>query len=541
MSAAPAQSSTPRTPSVGRAGAIMMASLFLSRVLGIARDTIMAAMFGRTALTDAYVLAFQIPDLLFFLIAGGALSSAFIPVFSEYLHTERERDAWRIFSSVVNIMALFLLLVIAAAWIFAIPLAQKVAPGKSAELIPLIAQMSRILLPAQFAFFIGGLMFGTLYARQRFAVPGLGPNVYNLGIIFGALIISHFVSPGIVGMAIGALVGAVLGNLVIPMVAMAQMGSRYEFAIDWKHPGVRKVFRLMLPVVLGLSLPGVYAMIMRGYGSYFPEGVNTALDLSNKLMQAPLGIFGQSMAIAVFPALSQFFAQDKMDAFRAQLASTIRTVVFITIPISAVMLVLGQDIVAALLQYGKFKSADTAVVAHCLQMFSFGIAAWCLHPVIMRGFFAMHSSVKPIVIGTITTGVFLGLCSLFVGTGLGYLGLPLASSISAVVLVIMMLGVLIRDLGGFDLKGVLETVVKSLIAAAVMGGVIFALSKVLPMNGGVGRNAVAFGRLFLLGLGGAWLYAALARAMKMPETAYVERAMNRISRRRVVEQTPPTE
>ncbi|MFI5387483.1 MAG: lipid II flippase MurJ, partial [Fimbriimonadales bacterium] len=156
----------------------MVGSLLLSRVLGIVRDTVMASSFGRNAMTDAYRQAFAIPDLLFFLIAGGALSSAFIPVFSEYLHTEREEDAWKTFSAVTTVMSLIVLAFIVFAWIFAVPLTHLIAPGTPDAMRPLIAEMTRIVLPAQFAFFIGGLMFGTLYARQRFAVPGLGPNIY---------------------------------------------------------------------------------------------------------------------------------------------------------------------------------------------------------------------------------------------------------------------------------------------------------------------------------------------------------------------------
>ncbi|MCC7229906.1 MAG: hypothetical protein IT203_05895, partial [Fimbriimonadaceae bacterium] len=312
----------PSSPNVARAGGIMMLSLLLSRVLGLVRDAIIAGKFGSNGFTDSYRLAFSIPDLLFFLIAGGALSSAFSPVFSEYLHTEREEEAWHIFSVVTTLMSLLVIVFIIFAWIFATPLSHAIAPGKSAEWIPYIVQMSRIVLPAQFAFFIGGLMFGTLYAHQRFAVPGLGPNIYNIGIIFGAVVISAFVTPGVVGMSWGALVGAFVGNLLIPYLAMRQIGVRYKFSLDIKHSGVRKVFKLMLPVVLGLSLPGVYALIMQAFGSYYPDGVNTYLEYANKLMQAPLGIFGQSLAIAVFPALSQFFAQKQMDAYRNQLTST---------------------------------------------------------------------------------------------------------------------------------------------------------------------------------------------------------------------------
>src|SRR5262245_27106858 len=166
----------------------MMLSLLLSRVLGLVRDAVITGKFGADGITTAYYQSFKIPDLLFFLIAGGALSSAFIPVFSEYLHTKRESEAWHIFSVVTTFMSILVIGFIVIAWIFAYPLSRYlIAPGTDAEFIPYIVQMSRVVLPAQFAFFVGGIMFGTLYANQRFSVPGLGPNIYNIGIIVGAL------------------------------------------------------------------------------------------------------------------------------------------------------------------------------------------------------------------------------------------------------------------------------------------------------------------------------------------------------------------
>jgi putative peptidoglycan lipid II flippase len=533
--------SNPKLPNVAAAGAIMMAGLFLSRILGQVRDTIMAAKFGLGPATDAYVLAFQIPDLLFFLIAGGALSSAFIPVFSEYLHTGREDEAWHVFSVVTTVMTLAIGLFVVLATIFAVPLTEAVAGGKSPELIPLIAHMSRILLPAQLAFFLGGLMFGTLYARQRFVAPGLGPNVYNLGIIFGALVLSSFVQPPIVGMAWGAVVGAFIGNFLIPLYVMRRLGSRFSPSLDLRHPGVAKVFRLMLPVVLGLSLPGVYGIIMRAFGSYFTDGINTALDYSNKLMQAPLGVFGQSFAIAVFPALAQFFAQGRMDLYRDQLVRTMRTVVYITLPISAVMFVLAPDVVTLLFQYGKFSATDTGAVAPSLRMFALGIAAWCLQPVLMRAFFAVQTTLKPILLGSLVTALFFGLAWVLKSTPLGYLGLPLASSIAALVLAMLLLVAIHRHIGDLDLRGFGVTVLKALLATAVMAGLMWAGDQVLPQGEGLRRNLWALGRLALLGLGSAWVYYGLTRAMKMPETDTVARALARLDRRKSREGQGPRE
>lgn len=523
----------PKMPNVARAGGIMMASLFLSRVLGILRDTVMAAKFGVGIDTDAYRLAFQIPDLIFFALAGGALSSAFIPVFSEYFHTDREDDAWKLFSVVTTVMSAVIIAVIAVLWIFAEPVASLVAPGKAPEVIPLIAHMSRIVLPAQFAFFVGGLMFGTLYARQQFAVPGLGPNIYNIGIIFGALVLSNFLFPPIVGMSWGALIGAVVGNLLIPLWAMRKIGARFTPSFDVKHAGVRKVFVLMLPVVLGLSLPGVYGLIMQAFGSYYADGINTALDLSNKLMQAPLGIFGQSLALAVFPALSQYFAQGEMGLYRSQLAATLKTVIYITVPVSVLMWVFAGDIVNLAFAYGKAGSADLSALVLCLRMFSIGVFAWCLHPVLMRAFFAMQKSVTPVVLGTLTTGLFLGLALALRQTSLSYLALPLASSISALALAAALLWAISAQAGRaggntLDIAGILATFFKSAIASALVGGLCYLALMYLPTGAGLGRNAWALGKLAIVGLGAIWIYYFLTRLLGMKETGYFDRVLRKL-------------
>lgn len=523
--------SSNRLPNVARAGGIMVLSLLLSRVLALLRDMIIAWKFGSNIYTDSYRLAFSIPDLLFFLIAGGALSSAFIPVFSEYLHTDREDEAWKVFSVVVTVMSVVISTLIVVAWIFAIPLVHLVAPGKPESYMPLIASMSRIVLPAQYAFFIGGIMFGTLYSRQRFAAPGLGPNIYNLGIIFGAVALAGFFTPGVMGMSWGALIGAVAGNLLMPLIAMRGIGAKFRPSFDVSHPGVKKVFKLMIPVVLGLSLSAVYPLIMHIFGSFFPAGSNTWLEYSNKLMQAPLGVFGQSLAIAVFPALSQFYAQKRMDLFRKQMESTLRTVLYITVPISAIMIAMAPKIVAAFYQRGHFSHDDTLATASLLRMFAIGISAWCIHPILMRSYFAVQSTVTPIVLGTASTAIFLILIYALKDTALGLGALPLAGSIAAIALILMMLAAVRRKVGDIDYRGIGETFLKSALCSTVCGlavyGAVYAIGSRSIFRPGIFVVVEVLG----LSLLAAWLYYFMTRGLKMQETAYIDRALARLSRR----------
>jgi len=519
-------------PNVARAGAIMIAAQFLSRFLGLIRDSVASGQFGRGMMTDAYNLSFSIPDALFFLIAGGALSSAFIPVFSEYLHTEREDDAWHVFSVMFTFMSLLLIGFIALAWVYAYPLTYFFAPEVGATERALITDMSRIVLPAQYAFFIGGLMFGTLYARQIFTVPGLGPNVYNIGIIVGALAISHFVTPPIAGMSWGALVGAFIGNLVIPFFVLRKIGVKFRPSLDLKHPGVRKVFRLMAPVVLGLSLPSVFALIIQAFGTYYKsEGVNTALKYGNNLMQVPLGIFGQSLALAAFPALSQFFVQSRMDMFSDQLAKTMRLAIYLSVAVAGLFLAMPEGVIRALFEHGQWTAADTADTAMALRMFAIGIAAWCIQPIVMRAFFAVQKPVLPIVLGTITTFVFLGGAYWVARMGGHFMWLALAGSGAAVLLAVLLLIASRQVAPDLDLAGVGRTFVFSLGAMSIAGALLYGGQYLVPPAGTVGGKLGGIVVVLVLALVYAWIYYFLTRAFKMPETKYLDNALARLRRR----------
>jgi len=524
----------------------MAASIFLSRVLGIVREIVITRIFGQNILTDAYIAAFSIPDLLFYLIAGGALSSAFIPVFSEYLHTDREEEAWHIFSSVATIMSIIVVSFIALAMIFTPQLIQITAPqtdpAKAAELYPMAIYMARIVLPAQFAFFIGGILFGTLYAKQVFTVPGLGPNIYNIGIILGALILSHFLLIPVAGMSWGATIGAFAGNIIIPLFAMRKIGLRFKPSLDYKHPGVKKVFKLMAPVVFGLSLPGVFALFLRAFASWGygeESGYISAFYLANILMQAPLGVFGQSLALAAFPALSQFYAQKRMDMFNDQLVKTLRSVIYLTVPVSLILLVSASDIIRVIFQHNEFTAADTARTAPLLAAFAIGVPFWCLQPVLMRAFFAIQNTLRPIILGTLATVIFLAISFAVVLTKQSPFVLALGGSIAAIVLVLFLLLAVKKEFEGIVLTPLLKTAFHSTIAAipaALVFWGIFQLTDKLGLGDNMYINlAVAL----FFGICAMWIYYFISKALKMPESAYLDRVTKKLNRSKSPEPDNP--
>jgi putative peptidoglycan lipid II flippase len=515
----------PKPLTVAQAGGLMTGLILLSRILGQVRDTIISYKFGQDAITDAYRAAFSVPDLLFFLIAGGALSSAFIPVFTQYWSTDKKEEAWKVFSAVATLMGIIVVGFVILAEIFAGPLLDMVTPGLEGETRDMAVHMSRIVLPSQIGFFLGGLMFGTMNARRHFLTPGLSPNIYNLGIIFGALVVSNFLAVPIFGLAWGALIGALVGSLAVPIVLMKRFGVSYKPTLDLSHPGVKQVFKLMLPVVLGLSLPGVYAIALRFFASFQEAGIISALENANRIMQAPLGIFGQSLAIAVFPVLSALYAQDKAAEFLQTLSKTLRTALYIGIFVSAMLFVLSDDIVRILFQYGEFSAADTVVTSNALKMFSIGVFAWCAHPVLMRAFFAMHDSLRPILLGTVTSAVFAFLCWLLADR-LGYAGLPLATSVSAILLMVLLLVALRTKLTRIDGKRLLRLFVVGGASAIGTAAAVHFIGSLIPASADATHWASAL-RVILLGIGGAWVYLGIGKWMGLDEAKYAFTAIGR--------------
>jgi putative peptidoglycan lipid II flippase len=461
---------------VGATG-IMMAGILGSRLLGLVRERVIAHQFGQSFSTDVYNGAFTIPDLLFFLIAGGALSSAFIPVFTEYVTKNKEREAWRIFSVVATVMTLVVMCFIVIGEIFTRQLVEKTNPGFAAipGKIEATVALTRILLPAQVCFFLGGLMMGSLTARNKFAGQALGPVIYNLGIIFGGLFLTRYF--GVAGLCWGAVGGAVVGNLGLQWYLVRKSGGYYlpgSIREHFRHPGVIKVWKLMLPVILGLALPQVSTIIGKIFASTLAgDGPQSALMNANKLMQVPLGIFAQATAIAIFPTMAAQAARKEIAALRQSVNFGIRSILFLTVPSSLLMFVLALPIVQLLLQSGKFTDADAQMAAAALRYFAVGIFAWSAHSIITRGFYALQDSKTPVVVGTLVTLIFvpLNLVSLHytgrIDTIRATAGLALVTSIAAVIHMSLMLALLRRRLRGLNGGRLLVSVVKILLASAV--------------------------------------------------------------------------
>ncbi|MEO7717133.1 MAG: murein biosynthesis integral membrane protein MurJ [Capsulimonas sp.] len=506
---------------VQRAAMTVVAFTLLSRIIGMVRDMVIAYQFPVGVDTDAYVAAFKIPDLMTYLIAGGALSSTFIPVFSEYLNNKNEKGAWKTFSIVATVTLIVAALFVVMAELFAPQLVVALNPGyrHSPEQIALAAHLTRIVVPAQIFFMLGGLMMGTLNARKQFLIPALGPSIYNLGIIAGAIAAPIF-GGGISSLMWGALAGAFVGNFALQAVYVKRAGARYKPSLAVLHPGAVKVWKMMLPILLGVSLPNVDQIINSYFASELSHGAQTSMQFANRIMLIPIGIFAQAMGIAILPTMSAQAAAGNRKALRATLNNALRTILFLTVPASALFCVLSVPVVMLLFQHGKFDVSATEVTATALRYYSIGIFAWSAQAVLTRAFYSIQDSRTPVISGTINTLVFIALNWMVIQFHGGVAGLALATSFVATVHMIVLLIVLSKRLHGLGRRELILSVSRTLAATAALlvtaWGLRMALDGLFTI---VLVPTTVYSATVLAVAGGAGLAAfiVVARLLKMPE------------------------
>ena len=452
----------------------MLVAVLASRLLGLVREMLIARQFGSTGVVSAYYAAFNLPDLLYFFLSSGALSSAFIPEFTKRFETGKKREAWEVFSIIACFMGMVLLVAVVIFWIYAKPLVSILAvPGfvtRYPELVPLTVMLTRIILPCQLFFFLGGLMSATLESRQKFAARAAGPVIYNLGIIFGAVVLAKWFN--IAGLAFGTLVGAFIGNIVYTFYCMRKEGYSFYPSLNLRHPGVVRVTKLAVPVIFGLGLPQIDVIINRWFASFVSASAPADLNFANRLMQVPLGIFAQAAGTAILPMLSAYAAKNALGDMRSGVSYGLRGIMVESLPATAFMVVMADPLVRAIYMGGEFRPSSVAPVALLLIWYSVGIFAWAGQRIVAPGFFAMQDTITPVAIGTLSTVVFIPL-NMILMKAMGAPGIALATTIGITLHFVGMSWVLRKRLAGLESVRILRTVSLALVASAVMGVVCF--------------------------------------------------------------------
>ncbi|MDP3955522.1 MAG: murein biosynthesis integral membrane protein MurJ [bacterium] len=397
-----------------------------SMILGILRDRLLVGHFYACCRTelDVYWAAFRLPDAIFQLLVIGALSAAFIPVFTQYLF-KNEKEAYHIASSLINILLIIFAFLVFLVFIFARPLSEMITGNFSGEQVDLMVTLTRIMLAAQLFFLLSNFLTGMIQSHQRFLVPALSPVVYNLGIIFGIVVLSP--SLGIYGPTIGVVVGAVL-HFLVQLPILRRIGFTYHFSFDFNHPGVREIGRLMLPRSLSLGISQIEATVALFIATSLTAGSLTIFYLASHLMQLPVRLVGIPIGQATLPVLSQK-GQDEFEVFKRIFLSSFWQILYLVFPITAILLILRIPIVRLAFGAKGFPWEATVLTAQALAVFSLAIIAQAVIQLLIRGFYALHDTKIPLYTGVLSVlvNVILSIWLTF-GLGMGILGLAMAMS-----------------------------------------------------------------------------------------------------------------
>ncbi len=412
---------------MGIAALMLSVSTLLSGVLGFLRDVLVTSWYTAGIQSDAYYAAFKLPDMMNYFLAGGTLSITFIPLFSAYLARDQEREGWKLFSTIASLIGLILVVVTLVMMVIAPDVIPIMFPGfESDEQIALTVSMTRIVLPAQIAFYIGGLVQATLFSRETFWPAAISPLVYNIAIIAGGAALGPWL--GIQGFAVGALIGAICGPLCVPLWA-ARHQIRYRPNFDVRSDGFRRFIALTLPLMLGATLVTVDNWLLAFFGSTHAEGSVTLLNHSRKLMVFLFAIIGQAAGQAALPFLAKLHASGKEHEMGQMLSMSLSRVVFLAIFAASGLAVVGEPLVYVLYHHGKFTAEDAEVTTRLLWIFCLGLTSWAAQTIAARAFYARQDTLTPMVVGTIVLAVSL---PLYWGLdeALGVYGLACATSVS---------------------------------------------------------------------------------------------------------------
>lgn len=518
---------------MGKAALVVSAGILGSRLLGLLRDILIAALLGPTDAGDVYFAAFFIPDLLFYLMAGGYMTITFIPILSRHFSDGDETAAWRAFAAVVRPVTALMVVLTAATMIFArdlvdlvfvrfsdlLPVSDTAARLSDAQLDD-VAHLLRIVAPAQIFFLVGSLLTAVQYARRQFVIPALAPLVYNLGIIGGGLISYLLGNASPAGFVWGALSGAALGNFALQAVGARRAGLRWMPRTPLRHPDLTQYLIMALPLMLGQSIAVLDEQFVRIFGQWAGQGAITELAVARRLNMLPVGIIAQAAGVATYPFLARLFADGKLDELSATLRRALQYTVFAGAAATAALLAASQPAVRVVYQHGEFGSAATIATAAALVPYAFGIPVWGVQQLLARGFYARREMWIPVVTGTIGTGLGIPLyVRLF--REMGAPGMALAGTLALTAYTLMLAAVWYRRTGLAELGPLAASLARSIVAAAVAA--VLGWLAVSSITGDI-ATAGFWQSVAGLALGGVVVslsFAGTARLLRSPELVWI--------------------
>ncbi len=500
-----AESATGQMRVMARATMILTGSFIVGRVLGLIRSSLFAFIFGTSLLSDAYVQAFLVPDLIFNVVAGGALSSAFIPIFTQYMLDKKdEKGAWHIASSALNLALAIMCFVALIAMIFAPWLVPLYNPNTDAYKLSLIVTLTRLMLLQSIIMGGGVILSSVLYARQSFMRPAVGTVLYNVGLILGLIpgfFLTFFgrsdaqMSFAIYAATWGVILGAIF-QVAIQIPGVRKEKMRYTFAFDWKHPGVRQIGRQMLPRALNAAAlyfstfvdRALLLMLAAGplLTSQQQNGLVTQYYQAFQLVLLPLGIFGMAVSTAAFPTMAENVTLGRLDRVRYIIEETLRSIFFLSIPSSVGLIVLGLPIIQVLLQHRAFNLDSATGTSVPLAFFAIGLVGLASVEILTRSFYSFRDSKTPVIVSmaqfALKIVLSLILLNLFKwGPAWSMASLAFSTSVAGLAEAAVMIWLLQRKIGMLQLRKLANFAGRVLLASIAMGAGVLLLRTLLDL------------------------------------------------------------
>lgn len=520
--------------SISSASLILLFSYIGSALLGLFRDRLLAGTFGAGKELDVYYAAFTVPDFMALILIFGAISAAVIPIFSSYLIKSKD-EAFQYASVFLNIFLGFLILVCVVLIIFTPYFISLVAPGFTGEKKELAVQLMRIMFLSPIILGASNVISGILQVFHRFLVTALAPLMYNLGIITGILFFYPYM--GLKGLAWGVVLGGVL-HLLIQLPAFFFSGFNYKPSFDSKHPGVSKTLKLMAPRSLGLGAGQLNTIAITAIASTLTSGSIAIFNLANNLSSIMINAVAVSLSTAAFPSMSMAFLKDEEETFLTKFSGVFKQTIFMTIPLSILILLLRAQIVRVVLGAGKFTWLDTRLTTACLGILALSLFAQGLIFILSKTFYAAHNTKIPAIVSgaTVAFNIALSLLlvwliktssdfSLFVQTtfrlenvaNLGVVGLAISFSVTAILECFLLLYLLYKKFPKLKTKGIQDSLYKIIEATFVTGILVFALRQFLGSTLVLETFWAVFLQLALCGASGVIIYAAAAFLLRSEE------------------------
>ncbi|NTV41606.1 MAG: murein biosynthesis integral membrane protein MurJ [Candidatus Moranbacteria bacterium] len=503
------------TQSVAAAALIISLAGVASRFLGLLRDRILAGQFGAGDTLDAYYAAFRIPDLIYNLMIVGALSAAFIPVFTELIAQDKEDEAWKLSSGILSLQIIITGIISILLVIFSPQLMKLVTPGYVGEKMQLTVLLTRIMFLSPFLLGISGIFGGILVSFKKFLIYSLAPIFYNLGIIVGAVFFVRYLGP--IGLALGVVLGALLHMLVqFPSVKFSGFHFEMIFSKAIKNHNVRKVFKLMIPRTLTIAVSQINFTIITIFASTLASGSLAVFNFANNIQSAPLGLFGVSFSIAVFPTLSALAVKKKKDEFINAFAKTFSQILFFVIPLSVFIYVLRAQTVRVLLGSGKFNWNDTILTFQTLGLLAMSLFAQSLLPLLTRAFYALQNTKTPLYIGIVSEIINLSLVVILI-KNFGVFGLAVAFSVSSILNMLLLLVFLKKEVGSIGGKEIGSSTFQILIASLVGGAAAQFGKYLIGTQGELDTFIAVLTQLVVAGGLGIAAFSLVAYYLRIPE------------------------